>query len=260
MAAKEALFTHFRPEERILAEKVLDWMEWTSRRYQPYLTFFLNPRERVIVESLIRRDPDLGLCFDGGYEHAERCRGLILPPYMEAEPEAFELSFLHLESANQKELQHSDVLGSLLGLGIKREKVGDILPHEQGCHVVLGREMADFVRSQLDRVGRTSVLVREISRSELIVPDQPLEGKRVTVASLRVDAVASEGFSLSRSKAVALIKSGKCKVNWKVEENPAAQVETGDVISLRGFGRLFVGDLCGTTKKGRQWVEIKKYQ
>jgi RNA-binding protein YlmH len=255
---REALFAHFRPEERPFAERVLDWIYRAAEKYQPVQTPFLDPRQQFIVRSLVNREPDIGVWSDGGYEGAERGRMWVLPAHFPPDELPSGLAFLAIRPLSGRELKHPDVLGSLLGLGIKREKLGDLLLHPDGCHTVVADELANFIRLQLNRVGRETVSVEEISREDLVIPERDAIVQSITVASLRVDAVCAEGFRLSRSKASQLIKSGKCKVNWKVVDNPAETVAEQDMISLRGFGRLLVGKIDGRTKKGRYWVEVLK--
>ncbi|OYD06636.1 RNA-binding protein [Paludifilum halophilum] len=257
MARKEDLFHHFRPEERMLVERVLDWADRAERDYRPVFTPFLNPREQKITEVLVRRAPELSVSFDGGFSGAERCRGRIEPPFFQPEGEGYGLAFLEVKAHTS--LSHPDVLGSLLGLGVKREKIGDILSVKTGCQLVITEEMADFVRTQLVRVGKVSVRVEEISKNEILASNPPVKSVTVSVASLRVDAVASDVFRLSRTKATSLIRQGKCHINWKVTENPAEQVARGDVISLRGYGRARVGEMLGTSKKGRFLLNMMRY-
>ncbi|MDR6224782.1 YlmH family RNA-binding protein [Desmospora profundinema] len=250
MGGKEAWFRHFRPEERVLAERVLDWMTLAEVRYQPVLTPFLNPREQRVATMVINRSTDLSATADGGYEGAERCRMKVLPPYVEDADHG--LAYLSLEPAERgRDLRHPDVLGSLLGLGLKRDKLGDILPFPGGCHVVVAEELAEFIRSQLNRIGRHPVHVETIQREELIVPETRTETVSVSVASLRLDAVLAEGFRLSRSRVSTAVKNGNAQINWKTTGNPAETVEEGDVLSLRGSGRIQVGEKLGVSKKGR---------
>lgn len=256
MTKKEELFRHFRLEERMLVDRVLDWMEQSSQRYQSVLTPFLNPREQKITETLVRRAPDLNLSFDGGFPDSERCRGRIDPPFVQSE-EDHGLSFLHVKA--HRALRHPDVLGSLLGLGIKREALGDILSIADGCQLILAEEMEGFVRSQLNKVGNTPVQVTQLKRSDIILPERKTEDVTVSVASMRVDAIASEAFRLSRNKTVPMIRNGKCQLNWRITDNPSELVEEGDTLSLRGYGRVMIGEIQGRSKKGRLQMKIVRY-
>ncbi|PTM59206.1 RNA-binding protein [Desmospora activa] len=256
--AKEEWFHHFRPEEKVLAERVLDWSILAEERYQSVLTPFLNPREQRVAQMLINRHSDLAITTDGGYEGAERQRMRINPPYVEDADHG--LIYLDLEPAERdRDLRHPDVLGSLLGLGLKRDKLGDILPLQGRCQVIVAVELGDFIVSQLQRIGRHSVTVNRIDRGELTIPTISTETASVSVASLRLDAVLAEGFRLSRSRASAIIKNGQAQINWKSTENPAETVAEGDMISLRGFGRIQVWEKLGVSKKGRFLLNLIRY-
>ncbi|MFC4076516.1 YlmH family RNA-binding protein [Salinithrix halophila] len=258
MTRKEDLFHHFRPDERMFVERVLDWSIGAEKRYQSVLTPFLNPREQRITDMLVRRAPDLSVTFDGGFSGAERCRARINPPYVVEEE--YGLVFFMLEPAQSDiDMKHPDVLGTLLGLGMKRDKIGDIVPVEGGCQVVAAGEMSDYIRLQLTRVGRVPVRVSTIRREDLTPPIQETEDQSISVSSLRLDAVASDAFRIARSKVVPLIRNGRCQINWKITENPAAPLQEGDILSLRGFGRVQVGEILGQTKKGRLLVNLIRY-
>ncbi|MBA4494231.1 RNA-binding protein [Paenactinomyces guangxiensis] len=257
---ESAIFAHFRRDEKPFVERSLDWIERALDKYQPVTTPFLDPREQYILRTLVQREPELLLLLDGGYSSAERCRAVVGPSsYLRNDPRLFRLSFLRLETKSGKPLEHSDVLGTILGLGIKREKVGDLHPHQSGCDIVIAEEMCEFVHNQLGQVGREHVNISKIARNEFILTEQKYSVRAVTLPSLRVDALVSEGYRISRAKAAAWIKNGKCKVNWKVVDQPDYPVEAGDLISLRGYGRIRIMSLDGLTKKRRNLVKIASF-
>lgn len=154
-----------------------------------------------------------------------------------------------------KRLEHRDVL-AVLGLGIKRNILGDIIPHNKGSDIIVASEMEDYLSANIGQVGRHRVSIRKITRPELALPEQNIRIRTVSVASLRVDAVLSEGYRISRTKASSLVKSGKCKVNWKLVDKPDCPIAPGDLISLRGFGRTVVEAVEGHGKKGRIWIKL----
>lgn len=247
---------HFRPEERFLVERALDWTWRVVNRHQTVLTNFYDPREQEIVKMVVRREPALNVWSDGGYENAERQRLLIVPDYVAEDLVSFELAYLRIEANSGKKLEHRDVLGAMMGLGIKREKLGDILLHDTGCDCVVDSRLGELILRQVGQIGREHVNIRTIAREELALPVQKKRVFAVSVASLRMDAVLAEGFQISRAKVSQQIKNGKCKVNHKVVDQPDFSVAEGDLLSLRGFGRLFVESIGGKTKKGRIWVEL----
>ncbi|SDW04845.1 RNA-binding protein YlmH, contains S4-like domain [Marininema mesophilum] len=259
MSMEDELFHHFRPDERMFVERVLDWTSRAEERYQSVLTPFLNPREQRIVDMLVRRSPDLHVTFDGGFSNAERRRARIAPQYMDEED--FGLAFFMVSSLSPDgKLKHPDVLGSLLGLGMKRDKIGDLLSHADGYQIIIASDMADYIPLQLTHVGKLTIRISEMDRNQLISPIIETTEMSISVVSMRLDAVASDAFRISRSKVVTLIKNGRCQVNWKTTENPAEPVKEGDVLSLRGSGRTKVGEIQGRSKKGRLLVSLIRYK
>jgi RNA-binding protein YlmH len=255
---ESAIWDHFHPEEHPFVERVLDWTDRAARG-RPVRTPFLDPRGKAIVESLVGQRGEIQPFFDGGYEGAERCRCLIAPRWIPPKEEAFGLSFLSVRTGRRSgHLRHPDVLGALLGLGIKREMIGDILISQEGCFVIAAHEIADFVVLHLDRIGSESVSLKLCDRDELVVPERRVEQWTVTVASLRADALVSSVFRLSRAKASEAIRSGKCRVNWQVTEDPSRTLGEGDTVSLRGWGRFRVHAVEGKTKKGRFRVRVEQ--
>ena len=254
-----SVFQHFRADERPFIERVEDWLGRVYTRHQLQLTDFLNPREQFILRTLTQRTADVVCFFDGGYEQAEYQRCLLAPDYWHPQPEDMDLCFLEITGATQfQPLKHRDYLGALLNLGIKRDKIGDLLVTDDRCQLVTNRQMGTYIRLNLTHVHRVHVTVEEIDRTCLTLPENTIEEQSVIVASTRLDAVLSATFPLSRSKIVPLIQASKCKVNWKVEENPSATVEPGDTLSLRGYGRVYVLALEGETKRGRIRLTIGK--
>lgn len=256
---ESAIWDHFHPEEHPFVERVLDWIDRAASRRRPVRTPFLDPRGQTIVKTLVARNGELCPHFDGGYEGAERCRSVISPEWILPKEEAFGLSFLSVRTGRfSGELSHPDVLGSLLGLGIKREMIGDILILPERCFVIVAHEIAEYVLLHMNKVGSKSVSLKLCDRSELVLPDRRFKEWTVTVASLRVDALVSSVFRISRSKAAEAIRGGKCRINWQVTEDPSRFLEEGDTVSLRGWGRFRVDAVEGKTKKGRFRVRVEQ--
>lgn len=261
MAKKEdAIYMHFRPEEHAFVDRCFDWMDQATRRSFHVLTPFLDPREQSILRMMVRRDSDLTVHFDGGWDEAERKRAIITPDYIAVNEEDFGLSYLRIETVTSQKLNHPDVLGALIGAGMKREKIGDINIHGKCCDIIIASELCDYVHLQVGQIGRQRVTIMDIVRGELVRSDLKVTSRTVSVASLRVDALVSEVFRISRTKASTLIKNNKCKRNWKTIDKPDEFVEPGDLISLRGFGRIRVESLEGISKKGRKWIKVITYK
>ena len=150
------------------------------------------------------------------------------------------------------------VLGSLIGLGLKRGKIGDLLLSTDEAQVVVAAEVAEYILTNLNKVGSVPVAVAAIDPEQLNTPVERVKEIKSTVASPRLDAVAGLGFGVSRSRMAREIKMGKVKVNWQVAMDPDHKVDAGDVLSIRGRGRVVVDEIGGETRKGRLFVKLKR--
>lgn len=246
-----SLFVHFHPEEHAFLERSLDWICQTVYNHQVTITPFLDPREQQILSTLIRREHQMIHIAEGGTSTAERRRVKLGPAYLMDPTERIPLAFLRITPSSKKQLEHREILGSILGLGIRRDHIGDIYPGSQSSDVIVTEEIGPFIRLHLTKVSNEKVFVEEIKHEEIQHQKPDLHGKRVIVPSLRLDAILSEGFRISRSKTTKLIQSGKCKVDWRIIDKPSYLVKEDSLLSLRGYGRLRVHEFCGKTKKGK---------
>jgi RNA-binding protein YlmH len=254
---KQGIYDHFSADEKPFVDRAMEWIERSAEQHELKRTDFLDPRQAQIVESLANRNGDVALRLDGGYPLAERVRALIAPDYRNLDDEPIGLSVLAVSAAGSSlaELDHGDFLGALLGLGIKRDRIGDIHVQEHICHIVVLDEIADYLNIHLRQVHRASVLTDVLPLQQL----QPVTPMSLSVASMRLDGIASDVYRISRSKIVDPIRAGRCRVNWRTEEDPSEPLKTGDVISFKGLGRFKVLEVDGVTKKGRVRVRIGKF-
>ena len=150
-------------------------------------------------------------------------------------------------------------MGSLMSKGIKREKVGDILVEKGRAVVFLNKDIAPFVLSQTNRIGRVGVSAEQ--GFSLPLPQiSTKESRSVTVASMRADAVVAALINSLRSRAEELIKDGFVAINSAVCQKTTRQITDGDKIAVRGYGKFTVIEQSGTTKKGRTVILTEKYK
>lgn len=249
-------------ETRLILARALDKLETAERRGVPAHTPFLSPAQRVAVEGLINAAGHPRHLFTGGYEGAERTICVFLPDWLQEEdwPAGdHPLAALQLTAPAGAKLTHRDWLGSILGLGLTREKLGDLLVSDNQCQAIVLAETADIVRSQLDKAGRYPVKAAPLVLEELTVPERTVKLIRDTFATLRLDAVAASAFSLPRSKAAALITSGRVTLNHVECTKPDRLVNEGDIITCRGSGKCVVKSINGQSKKGRIMAELERY-
>ncbi|UOF89171.1 YlmH/Sll1252 family protein [Fodinisporobacter ferrooxydans] len=257
----ERISVHFRPEEKPFLQRVEEWLERATRQHRIEVTHFLNPRQANILQIVGRTVGDANIGTFGGPVFAERVRAVIVPSYSQPELADARLAAIRMHVAgNGKMLGHGDYLGALLGAGIVREKIGDIYVREDGCDVIVAEELVAYFLQQMSGVGRFPVELAQIPLSQVLAKEPETDTRTVTVASMRLDAVASEGFRISRGKMAETIRSGACQLNWQVTTDPSQDVFAGDVISVRGLGRMRILELGEQrSKKGRLFVTIGNY-
>ncbi|EGL82192.1 RNA-binding S4 domain protein [Caldalkalibacillus thermarum TA2.A1] len=252
----EQLEQHFRPEERPFVERMAEWAELVRERHHPRLTPFLNPREQLIIRSVVGHAPDVKVKLWGGFQQAERKRAWIIPDYLDVTWDEFQLALLNIKASQWVNVTHRDVLGSLLGMGLKREVVGDILITPETIQVIVVREMEEYIRLHLTRIGRHQVRAEKADWSALTVPEEEWQAVTAIVSSLRLDVIVAECTRQSRAKAVQLIESGRVKVNWKVEDRPAEVLKEGDTISIKGYGRFLFQEIDRKTRKDKFRIHL----
>ncbi len=219
---------------------------------------FLDMRQRLLVEGACRRRKGPVYSFYGGYDDAERTVAVFLPDYARLEDDN-PLALLRIIQDGYKELSHRDYLGSLTGLGIKREMIGDILVRRDGADVIVLKKMADFLLLHYEKAGRVNLKVEIKPIEYLIIPEARFEEKRDTVASLRLDNVIASAFSLSRSSAAESINDGIVFINGLQCEKTDHLVKEGDKLVVRGKGKALLEIVGGVTRKDRTVIVIKKY-
>lgn len=155
-------------------------------------------------------------------------------------------------------LTHRDFLGALMGLGFKREKLGDIVLSENRAFIFAHESVAPFIAENLTEVKHTSV--RCAVTAELPESARPkLVRVRIQSASERADAVIARAYNLSREDAQALFVKQKVFLNGAELMRPSETLGSGDVLSVRGFGRFAYAGAAGQTRKGRLSIDIDKY-
>lgn len=250
-------------EERLLLGRVLDRLGEARDRCIPAHTQFLSPGERRAAEELLAACGHPRHLMFGGYEGAERTVCAFLPNWQEEEDvfagQSGPVAALEARFSPGAGLTHRDILGSLMGLGITREKLGDILVEEDRAQVLLLREALPILLSQWESAGRWRLTLRELPLEQVKAAPPQAKTIRDTVSALRLDAVCACGFSTSRSKAAQLIAAGRVALNYRECLKADRPVVQGDVLSCRGLGKCVVEQVLGQSKKGRTQLVIQRY-
>ena len=247
-------------ENRETIARVIDLAEQAIKTWEIVLTDFLSPPELAEVNEAFSRLTEIEVLAWGGYPQAERKRIAIARSDLPLDESMVEIVALDIAGNFLFDTAtHRDFLGSMLGTGIVREKTGDIIVlGERGAQAIVVPEMAEFLQTSLVQVRSVPVKVRPIELSELKIREPKKKELTTVEASLRLDAIASAGFGMSRGKMVDLINAGDVRVNWKEITQASSQVKSGDLVAIRGKGRLEVGDIA-ITKKERYRVNLTRY-
>ncbi|WP_445488385.1 YlmH family RNA-binding protein [Niallia sp. 03133] len=253
------IYQHFRPEEKDFIDQVHAWRNDVENTYAPKLTDFLDPREQKIVSMIIGQNMPIKFGFSGGAEEAERKRAIIYPDYFEVEQDDFQLALLEIDYSRKFiTIEHPQVLGSVMSMGLARGKFGDILIKEGRIQLIVCEEMKDYVRLQLDSIGKAKVQLKEEDWDNVLQTEENWTETSTTLSSLRLDAVIAGIYNISRQKAQLFITQGLTKVNFSPVEQVAFICEEGDVLSVRGQGRSILKVIEGKTKKDKWRVVIGK--
>lgn len=231
-------------------------------------TGFLDTHQQSVLRQLYAHT-DLGcrIAFVGGYADAQRRVMVCLPDYLEEVPE--DELFTVIRATHQKgvsaghsgrALRHGDYLGSLLGEGLKRSVLGDILVRPDGADIIVLKEIADYISEHYGKAGRAYLSVEEVPLQTLLIPEVKVKEKHDTVASLRLDNLIASAFGLARSKAADAIKGGLVLINHEEVLKIDRIVEEGDELILRHRGKAVLKSVGGTSRKGRIAVEIVQYR
>lgn len=221
-------------------------------------TAFLDGRQSALAATYFRGCKHK---FYGGYDDAERRILVFLPDYYDDLPEDEDpLTLLRVNAPKAaRQLEHRDYLGSILGLKISRDLIGDIIVYDHGADIIIQKSIADFLLLNYSQAGNVPVICSILPLSEINLGEINITEKRDTVASLRLDNVLASVFNLSRGKAQEAIKLGIVFLNNRQCLKPDESVQEGDKIVLRGKGKAILKEVGGESRKGRTCIVISRY-
>ena len=246
-------------EDEILLARVYERITSAAARNIPAATAFLSKREQMLAAELLRGQD---FAFFGGPAMAEREVCCYVPEYLDESwltGDEGPIAAVRAVYFAGDTLTHRDFLGALMGCGVKRETIGDIYVAEGRCDFLVTREVLPYLLQNFLSAGRTKLHVERIVIPDVSVPEQKVRQIRDTVPSLRLDGIVSSGFSISRGKAAEYISAGKCELNYAPCVKGDKQTAEGDVITVRGLGKIRLDAVGGNTKKGRICVEITRF-
>lgn len=266
MDKQKILNDYKKQDDKILVAKVLDKIEFCTKRNKIEYTDFLDMYQVALVKSLMKKIEFTNSILYGGFENAERKVLIVYPD--EYNQNMVEKNYskimkvvrVTLPKENIGNYTHRNYLGGIVKLGMEREKVGDIIVVDDGADIIVKEESSQILKQELTTLTRFQnsdfkiVEIEELKQQEIKV-----EEIKIIVPSLRLDNFVSDLAKTSRSKAVEIIDSERVFINGQNETKASKQIKLNDVITIRGKGRFVVKGFSGTTRSGRSVITIEKY-
>lgn len=228
-----------------------------EKRYEACFSSFLDERQQQIAEEVLRHSHCSNYLFFGGTAGCERRMLGVFPEGIEPDEAEFPIQTLKLTVKGETSLTHRDYLGSLMGLQLKREAIGDILMLADGAAVFIERDLSVFLSSNLERIGRSAVTVGELPPGS-VEKKQEFRLIQGSVSSLRLDCIVALMLNKSRTVAAELIHGGLVRRNYVEETNVSRICEGGDVLSVRGKGKFILEEEFKRTKKDRIFITVRQ--
>lgn len=266
MDKQELLKNYKNEEDKLLVSKMLDRIELCGKRNKIQSTDFLDARQKLLLEKVLKSNKIENYIIFGGFEEAERSTIIFYPEKWNKEiveknyPFVMQVIEILLPNDLKGKYTHRDYLGGLMKLGLKREKIGDIVVWEEGAHIIVLNEIVPFLEqhlSTLTRFQKSQISTKEISEiHKCIINKEEIE---IIVSSARLDNIVSELCKTSRTKAEEIIKAERVFVNYEAIIKDSKTINVGDKITIRGKGKFEIIEQVGNTKKGRNILKIEKY-
>lgn len=248
---KEEYTKHIRDDQkRIEIRKIIDKIEIVLNKHITQTTNFLDPFEVSLACSVLKRFEKIEYSIEGGYDNAERKIIIIYPFYTFKEDVEVPLSALKI-IGDLESVEHKDYLGSILSLGLNRNKIGDILVYQDHGVVIVKEEISDFILYNLEKIKNKNIEIFLHNQTHIIEPEEEYQELKKFLVSLRIDSIISAAFNLSRKESMNIINSESVKLNFEIIDKSYKEVEEGDMISVKGFGRFILHQLKGRSKSGR---------
>lgn len=266
MNKQELLKDYKRQEDKICLSQVLDKIEFSKTIERIEYTDFLDMYQISLVENFLRKISFENYQLFGGYAESERKILIVYPEkYSERMIEKnynkmLKIVRIKLPEEENGKYSHRNYLGGIVKLGLKREKVGDILVSYDGADIIVVEDFAEILRKELPSLTRfenSKIAIEEISN--IRKKEVKIEEVSIIVPSLRLDNIVSDLARTSRSKAAQIISQERVFINGQNETKLSKQLKLNDVITIRGKGRFVIKEFAGTTRSGRTVVRIEKY-
>ncbi len=266
MNKQQLLNEYKRQEDKICLAQVLDKIEFSYSKGKIEYTDFLDMYQISLVENFLRKIKFENYILYGAYKEAERKILIIYPEKYDINmieknyEKIIKIIRITLGDEEKGKYTHRNYLGGIVKLGLKREKVGDILVNNDGADIIVISNIAETLKKELQTLTRfenskiQTVEIKDLKKQEI-----KIEEIKIIVPSLRLDNIVSDLAKTSRSKAVQIINGERVFINGQCETKVSKQIKISDIITIRGKGRFVIKEISGTTRSGRPVLIVEKY-
>ena len=255
-------------EDRLFVAKILDKVTLARTRKHIVNTDFLEMYQKKLSQEILNIEKEKNYKYYYACRDAEKVMLIIYPEkYNEIfENNRFDYSkmvdLIRITLPNELKgtYTHKDYLSGVMKLGVKREKIGDILVFEDGADIIVSNEICQYIFNNLSQLTRFSKAnIETLNISQVRNPDIKKQEIRITIQSLRLDNVVSELSHCSRSSASEIIANQRVFINYENETRNSKIINVGDTLVIRGKGKFYIDKIEGKTKKGKTAVIVQHY-
>ena len=262
-----SVLNKYNPEEKMILSKIIDKIIFCETRNQIQVTDFFDLAKQELIRKFLAYQKVRNYIFYGAYTDAERKLVIIYPEKLEDLIKENKVDFseyisvirINLPEDLYGEYNHQRYLGALIKLGLKREKIGDILVENNGADIIVSKEIEKFLLTNLQQLTRfQKSKIEEININQIRNVYVEKERYKITVSSMRLDNIIAELAHCSRAKAEILLNEQRVFVNYENIVKATKEIKENDRITIRGKGRFEIKKIVGNTKKGKFVIEVEK--
>ena len=257
-----------KDDEKIFVAKIVDKIKSAQAKNRYENTDFLDMVQQEKAKEILNKRRIENYQFWGGFNESERKELFIFPDYIEQSYDEYmdiykqQMSCIHivLPKENRGMYEHRNYLGALMKLGLKREKIGDIIVNNDGADIVISKEISKFILNNLRLLTRfQKAQIEEIELEQIHYIEKEKEIIKINVPSTRLDCIVGELARCSRNEANDIIKQERVLVNFKLELRNSLTISEDSIITIRGKGRFKIDKILGETRSGRLNVQVSKW-
>ena len=256
-----------KDEEKLILAKLNDKIRLCKTRNRIVNTEFLNMHQEIVIKKELERIKEKNYIITGGYEEAESKVLIIYPEKLTEQIVEQNINSIiraikiELPNEQKGKYEHRDYLGTIMQFGLTRERIGDIIVHDDKAYILVLQENAEYIKDSLLATSKfKKSKIEIIDTNEIEAKEKEFEEIKITINSPRLDNFVSEIAKTSRTETTKLIESELVSINCKVETRQSKNVEQGDVLIIRRKGKFIVDEFKNINRKGKQVVIIKKYR